>query len=75
MSLAHGFRVIYYSSDANLIQYMEDCAIFDPQLIYRLKPGVCRFSNREFSTEVRVNSVGLRDDEFSLTAPEGCCLG
>src|SRR5262249_16758117 len=46
-----------------------ECAQYDPELTYILRPGVCRFRNREFDTEVRVNSRGFRSDESDLAAP------
>jgi hypothetical protein len=35
----------------------------------------CNFSNIEFSTLIETNSVGLRDDETSLSSPDVICLG
>ncbi|WP_128543389.1 GDSL-type esterase/lipase family protein [Larkinella soli] len=48
---------------------------YDPRLIYRLKPGQGHFRNLEFSTSLRINSRGLRDDEASLHQPELIVLG
>jgi lysophospholipase L1-like esterase len=50
-------------------------ARYDPELVYTLRPGVARFANREFDTQLAVNSRGLRDDEASLVAPEVIVLG
>jgi lysophospholipase L1-like esterase len=58
-----------------IVQLLPECARFDPALGYTLKPPGCRFENREFSTELRVNSAGFRDDEASLAAPEVVVLG
>ena len=52
-----------------LIQFLPECAQYDPELTYILRPGVCRFRNREFDTEVRVNSRGFHSDESDLAAP------
>jgi lysophospholipase L1-like esterase len=49
--------------------------MFDPGLFYTLRPGSCRFSNREYDTTLHVNSQGLRDDEEALAAPEIVVLG
>ncbi|BBL71400.1 hypothetical protein MoryE10_20060 [Methylogaea oryzae] len=68
-------RNYYMKHDRSIIQFQPDCARYDPGLGYTLKPGVCRFSNREFDTEYRVNSLGMRDDEESLATPEVIVLG
>ncbi|RIV22613.1 hypothetical protein DYU11_16525 [Fibrisoma montanum] len=59
----------------NAIQADPNLAVYDKGLIYRLKSGVGQFSNLEFSTTYRVNSMGLRDDERSLQHPEVILLG
>lgn len=64
-----------YWKSVNLIQYLPECAQFDEELFYTLKPGSCTFENRGFSTEVAVNSAGLRDDEASLDAPQIVVIG
>ena len=58
-----------------VVQYLPECARFDAELAYTLKPPGCRFANREFSTELRVNGAGLRDDAASLAGPEVVVLG
>jgi hypothetical protein len=65
----------YYSEDQRYIQYLPSCAKYDAGVTYTLKPGSCRFSGREFDTTVTVNSLGVRDDEQSLRAPEIFVLG
>jgi hypothetical protein len=47
----------------------------DAVLGYRLRPGRASFRNREYDTELLVNSAGLRDDEASLEAPDLIVLG
>ncbi len=64
-----------YEADYRIIQFEPDCAQYDPEFFYRLRPGTCVFSNAEFETEFRINSFGVRDDEASLTAPEVILLG
>ncbi len=63
-------RRYYKHSDRQIIQYMPECAVYDRELTYRLRPGSCRFRNREFDVVVEVNSLGVRDDEASLSRPE-----
>jgi len=73
---ALGFtRVLYKTSGIELIHLEPECARYDPELLYTLRPGQCVFSNWEFSTEIRVNSLGVRDDEASLRTPEIIVLG
>lgn len=68
-------RRYYLAHDRNLIQAMRECARFDPELFYTLRPGTFRFRNREFDDEFRVNSLGVRDDESALRAPQIVVLG
>jgi hypothetical protein len=72
--LSH-LRAYYLHHDRGLLQALPECARYDPGLFYTLRPGTCRFAAREFDTEIRVNSAGLRDDEASLTAPEVIVAG
>lgn len=58
-----------YAAELVYPQYDPACARFDAELFYALRPGTCRFDSREFSTELRINSAGFRDDEASLHAP------
>lgn len=46
------------------IQFRPDCSEPDSQLLYRLRPGVCRFATDEFDTEVRVSVRHLREDRL-----------
>ncbi|MFN0124559.1 MAG: SGNH/GDSL hydrolase family protein, partial [Blastocatellia bacterium] len=74
--LKTSFRQYYQSHYRNILQADPDCAEYDSELFYRLRPGVrCGFGNPEFATRVNTNSAGLRDDETSLTQPEIICLG
>lgn len=68
-------RDIYMGKDRNIITFLEECTVYDPQLTYTLRPGNCRFRNREFDTLVTANSLGLRDEEEALEAPEAIFLG
>ena len=65
----------YLAHDRNMIQAMRECARFDPHLFYTLRPGTFHFRNREFDNEFRVNSLGVRDEESALEAPQVVVLG
>ena len=65
----------YFSTDQPIIQYLPECARYDPQLTYTLKPGHCRFQGRYFDTWVEVNRLGTRDDDSSLIGPELIVIG
>lgn len=69
------FREYYARVDRKVIQYLPECGRYDEGLTYTLKPGTCRFHNREFDVEYRINSAGVRDDEASLAAPDIIVLG
>jgi hypothetical protein len=73
--VVNAYRSYYINFDRDDIQYNPACARYDPDLFYTLKPGSCTFANREFSVEYRINSLGVRDDEESLRAPEVVVLG
>ncbi|HKA13468.1 MAG TPA: hypothetical protein VKH41_00500 [Myxococcota bacterium] len=62
-------REYYMRFERHILQYLPECAEFDPTLAYRLKPGRCRFHNREYDVEIVVNSAGLRDREEALDRP------
>lgn len=69
------FQKVYRHFNRSIIQFEPACAQYDPDLAYLLKPGRCSFDNVEFSTELRVNTAGLRDDEAALEAPDVIVLG
>lgn len=69
------FQQVYRHFQRSLIQFEPACAQYDPELTYILKPGGCTFANVEFSTELRVNRAGLRDDDAALEAPDVIVLG
>jgi len=70
MGLRNSVGYLYNNGDRRIIQFSPDCARFDENLGYTLKPGQCFFSGNEFSNTYRVNRAGLRDDEASLDHPE-----
>ena len=58
-----------------VMQWESGCAEFDSQLFYRFREEGCSYSDVQFSTTVRANSLGARDDESSLEAPVIAVLG
>ena len=65
----------YFVDERNIIQLDHDCARYDKETGYTLRPGTCLFENREFSTSVSINSAGLRGSEGDLRSPEMIVLG
>lgn len=65
----------YLRHSVNVIQMSDDCAMYNQRLTYTLKPGDCAFRNLEFDTKYHINSMGLRDNEESLTSPDIIVLG
>ncbi len=72
--LSH-LRSYYLRHDRVMAQALPECAVYDPGLFYTLRPGSCRFRNREFDTTLRINSMGVRDTEDTLKGPEIIVLG
>jgi hypothetical protein len=68
-------RRVYFYYDMNSIQYLPECARYDPYLGYTLKPGQCVFSDYEFTTPYTINSLGVRDNEEALNSPQVVVLG
>ncbi|GAA4463450.1 hypothetical protein GCM10023093_11940 [Nemorincola caseinilytica] len=65
-----------YFRTRSVFQYDKEHVVFDPVLGYRLTPRMdVTFDNTEFSTRVRTNAVGFRDDDASLNAPDVLFLG
>src|SRR5262249_39758267 len=62
-------REYYMRFERHIVQYLPEGAEFDPHLAYRLKPGRCRFTNREYDHEIPVDSAGMRDREDALVRP------
>ncbi len=65
----------WYSPYRHVIQFDPACSVYDPELFYRLKPGTFVHRGLRFENEYSVNSLGVRDDEASLVAPEVIALG
>lgn len=70
----NGLRRLYMR-ERSIVQFDRECVRYDEALGYTLKPGTCRFKNAEFDTEIKVNSMGLRDDEAALSKPDIIVLG
>lgn len=56
------------------LQFRPDCYEPDTELLYRPKPGRCRFATSEFDTEVRTSARYLREDR-SVDDPDLVFLG
>ena len=65
----------YTHWERNIVQYDPACARYDAELTYTLRPGRCRFANREFDVELAVSTLGVRDAEEAGVAPEIVVLG
>ncbi|MCC7048144.1 MAG: hypothetical protein IT562_15635 [Alphaproteobacteria bacterium] len=67
LSLARNY---YMRKDRRIVQFLPDCAVYDPEVTYTLKPSTrCTVVNREHSVEYVTNRMGLRDDDAALAAP------
>jgi len=75
LKMKRDIRLLYAGYVRNIIQFMPACAVADEELEYTLRPGVCTFSNIEFRNEFHINSLGVRDDEESLSKPEIIVIG
>ncbi|KQC11606.1 MAG: hypothetical protein APR62_09520 [Smithella sp. SDB] len=70
MIIRNSIGHLYNSGIRHNIQFSPNCAQFDKNLGYILKPGHCIHSGIEFSNSYFINSVGVRDDELSLDHPQ-----
>ena len=68
-------RYIYGTVARDVVQFDPAFARYDAELLYTLRPGRFTFSQFEFRTPYEVNSLGVRDDEASLAAPEIVVVG
>lgn len=66
---------IYYEHELDFVQYLPQCAQYDSELFYILKPGECQHHSTQFNCNYSINTKGLRDDETSLEKPEVIVLG
>lgn len=75
-SLFPAFKEYYIHHHRNIVQVETSCSEYDSAFFYRLRANnQCTFSNIEFSTPIKTNSLGLRDDEASLSQPNIICIG
>ena len=68
-------REYYGGFDRAILQTDPRFARYDPELFYTMRPGRFVFAQREFAHEFRVNSLGVRDEEGALDAPEIVVIG
>jgi hypothetical protein len=66
---------VYRHFNRALIQFNPDCARYDPEVTYTLRPPGCTFGNIEFENKYEVNPVGLRDNNANLVAPDVIVIG
>lgn len=59
-----------------LMQFEPACSYYNEAVgNYTLRPGRCTHTTAEFSVDVEANSIGLRDTEADLKAPEVIVIG
>ncbi|MCK9195697.1 MAG: hypothetical protein M0P16_01805 [Syntrophales bacterium] len=68
-------RYYYANFERDVIQFSDSCSRYDAGLFYTLKPGTCRFVNREFDVGYNINNLGVRDNETALENPEIVVIG
>jgi len=66
---------VYRHFNRALIQFNPECARYDADVTYTLKPPGCTFGNLEFDNTYDVNHLGLRDTEADLVAPDVIVIG
>jgi hypothetical protein len=66
---------LYVQGERKIMQFLEGCGCYHPDLGYTLKPGKFVFTEREFSNTYLINSLGIRDTEDALIRPEIVILG
>lgn len=69
-------RNYYMRKDRRIVQFLPECAVYDPEVTYTLKPGGrCTVANREHTVEYAANRAGLRDDDGALASPAIVVVG
>jgi len=59
-----------------MVQWDPACSTYNETVAnFTLRPGRCTHATTEFSVDVEVNSMGLRDTETDLRAPEVILIG
>lgn len=59
----------YLLWERRIVQFLPECARYDEELTYTLRPGGCRFQGREFSVNLRVNHLAFRATEEAIDSP------
>jgi hypothetical protein len=59
----------YLLWERRIVQFLPECARYDEELTYTLRPGGCRFRGREFSVDLRVNHLAFRATEEAIDSP------
>lgn len=63
-------RRYYFHRDRYIVQFLPECAAYDPEVTYTLRPGGrCTVANREHTVEYAANRAGVRDEEAALARP------
>jgi hypothetical protein len=73
--LKNSIGYLYIQGDRKIMQFQKGCGQYHPDLGYTLKPGKFVFTEIEYSNEYQINSLGIRDSEDALIAPEIIFLG
>lgn len=66
---------LYVHGERGNMVYRENASQYHPELGYTLKPGEFIYTEREFSNSYFINSLGVRDTEESLVAPDIVIVG
>jgi len=73
--LQNSITYLYVQSERKIMQFQEGCGCYHPDLGYTLKPGEFVFTEKEFSNDYLINSLGVRDTEEALLGPEIVIIG
>ena len=73
--LQNSISYLYIQGDRKIMQFQDGSGAYSPDFGYTLKPGTFVFTEIEFSNEYHINSLGVRDSEAALAAPEIVFLG
>lgn len=63
-------RAVYWRTRTHW-QMNRECAEFDPELLYRPRPGRCEFGNAEFSTTMNFDERGARRTPVPAATADG----
>ncbi|HQG95818.1 MAG TPA: hypothetical protein PLI40_04235 [Smithellaceae bacterium] len=73
--LQNSMGYLYVQGERKIMHFNESAGQYHPELSYTFKPGKFIFTEREFSNIYFINSLGVRDTEEALTAPEIVIVG